>query len=152
MKKILLTLILAVVSSSAMAKWVEVGSNTHGLGDEYIMTAYADPASIQKVGNIIKIRVFIGKKLAKPQASIVGWQAEFECKKALSRSIPYEWAPVTPDSIDEKLLKFACGKFLLGGAIIDNNRQWSFTADMNLDGVVTISDSWLWFKWIFFYP
>jgi len=23
---------------------------------------------------------------------------------------------------------------------------------MNLDGVVTISDSWLWIKWLFFYP
>jgi len=31
-------------------------------------------------------------------------------------------------------------------------RQWSFTFDMNLDGVVTISDAWLWFKWAFFYP
>ena len=31
-------------------------------------------------------------------------------------------------------------------------RQWSFTFDPNLDGVVTISDAWPWFKWAFFYP
>jgi uncharacterized iron-regulated membrane protein len=31
-------------------------------------------------------------------------------------------------------------------------RQWSFIADMNFDGAVTISDAWLWLKWLFFYP
>jgi len=31
-------------------------------------------------------------------------------------------------------------------------RAWNFTKDMNLDGLVTISDLWLWFKWMFFYP
>src|SRR6266850_116656 len=31
-------------------------------------------------------------------------------------------------------------------------RQWSFFADMNHDGVVTISDVWHWFKWLYFYP
>ena len=36
-------------------------------------------------------------------------------------------------------------------ALIVHNR-FSLTSDMNLDGVVTISDVWLWFKWLFFYP
>jgi hypothetical protein len=31
-------------------------------------------------------------------------------------------------------------------------RLWSFFADMNGDGAVTISDVWLWFKWLYFYP
>jgi hypothetical protein len=31
-------------------------------------------------------------------------------------------------------------------------RIWKFLADMNYDGLVTISDVWLWFKWLFFYP
>ena len=31
-------------------------------------------------------------------------------------------------------------------------REWSFFADMNHSGSVTIADSWLWFKWAFFYP
>jgi hypothetical protein len=31
-------------------------------------------------------------------------------------------------------------------------RLWKFVADMNSDGSVTISDVWLWFKWLYFYP
>ena len=31
-------------------------------------------------------------------------------------------------------------------------RLWSFFADMNGDGVVTITDVWLWFKWLYFMP
>ena len=31
-------------------------------------------------------------------------------------------------------------------------RQWSFVADMNQSGAITISDVWLWFKWLYFYP
>ena len=31
-------------------------------------------------------------------------------------------------------------------------RPWDFVADMNMDGLITISDVWLWFKWLFFIP
>ena len=31
-------------------------------------------------------------------------------------------------------------------------RQWSFVTDMNYDGIVTISDVWLWIKWLYYYP
>jgi len=31
-------------------------------------------------------------------------------------------------------------------------RQWAFIADMNHTGSITISDVWLWFKWLYFYP
>jgi hypothetical protein len=31
-------------------------------------------------------------------------------------------------------------------------REWSFIADMNYDHSITISDLWLWFKWLYFYP
>ncbi len=30
-------------------------------------------------------------------------------------------------------------------------RQWAFVADMNFSGSITISDVWLWFKWLYFY-
>lgn len=33
-----------------------------------------------------------------------------------------------------------------------DSRQWSFLADMDYSGSVTISDIWLWFKWLYFYP
>ena len=35
---------------------------------------------------------------------------------------------------------------------MDEYRLWSFIADMNNSGGITIVDLWLWFKWLFFYP
>ena len=29
---------------------------------------------------------------------------------------------------------------------------WTSRSDMNWDGIVTIPDVWLWFKWIYFLP
>ena len=31
-------------------------------------------------------------------------------------------------------------------------RLWFFEADMDQNGVITISDLWLWIQWLFFYP
>jgi hypothetical protein len=31
-------------------------------------------------------------------------------------------------------------------------REWVFMADMNYSGSITISDVWLWVKWLYFYP
>lgn len=31
-------------------------------------------------------------------------------------------------------------------------RQWDFVADMNGSGSVTVSDVWLWIKWVYFWP
>jgi len=36
--------------------------------------------------------------------------------------------------------------------MIDDPRLWKFVADMNSNGNVTISDVWLWCKWLYFYP
>lgn len=33
-----------------------------------------------------------------------------------------------------------------------DSRQWSFVSDMNHSGSITISDVWLWFEWLYFYP
>jgi len=42
MHKAILMMLLTVVSSSAMAEWVEIGSNEYELEDEYVVhTAYA---------------------------------------------------------------------------------------------------------------
>jgi hypothetical protein len=32
------------------------------------------------------------------------------------------------------------------------HRLWKFVVDMNFDGLITFSDVWTWFKWLFFYP
>ena len=31
-------------------------------------------------------------------------------------------------------------------------RQWTFVADMNYSGSITISDVGIWWKWLYFYP
>jgi hypothetical protein len=31
-------------------------------------------------------------------------------------------------------------------------RQWRWSADMDDDGSITITDVWLWARWLFFYP
>ena len=119
MKKLLLTLMLIVISSSAMAEWVEAGS--YNGYDPIEITAYADPASIRKVGDIVTMRIMIDYKPVEmvdgKQQKFVGGiaeseelQAQFDCKEAQSQSISSEWAPVSPDSIDEGLWKLACGK------------------------------------------
>ncbi len=50
MKKLLLTLMLAVVSSSVMAEWVLYGFS-NGSKKGIIITVYADPTTLIKSGN-----------------------------------------------------------------------------------------------------
>jgi len=52
MKKLLLILILAIVSSSAIAEWFEVDTRRR-VG----LTAYADPTTIRKSGNKVEMWV-----------------------------------------------------------------------------------------------
>ena len=50
MHKVILMMLLAVVSSSAMAKWVKVS-------EDKLVAAYADPTTIRKSGNKVKMWV-----------------------------------------------------------------------------------------------
>jgi len=121
MRKLIPIFLLAIVSNSATAEWVEAGR--HDNFDLFIITAYADPTSIQKTGNIVKMRVLMeyqpteivnGKeqRLAIVKAeSVEVTQGGFDRKNKLSgASDTHDWAPVTPDSMDEGLWKIACGK------------------------------------------
>lgn len=128
MRKVILMLLLAIVSSSAMADWVAVDHNKYATG-------YANPATIIKDGNIVKMwtlvdckrmTLFIG---GSPFMSIKS-QEEFDCKEKKLRTIVYalhsvnmgegeaifsdsnpgKWEPVLPDSKMEKFLKIACGE------------------------------------------
>jgi hypothetical protein len=128
MRNIILILLLAVVSSNAMAEWVAVNHNKYATG-------YADPATIVKDGNIAKmwsmvvqkrITYFIGGYAFKSIKS----QEEFDCKVKKMRTLVYslhpgkmgegkaifsdsnpgKWEPVQPDSVMGDFLKIACGK------------------------------------------
>jgi len=126
MKRLLLTLMLAVVSSSAMAKWVKVD-------EDKLVTAYADPNTIRKSGNKVKMWALWDYSTAqeggsKPYMS-VRIQNEYNCKEETIRQIfattfsgnmagghtinmqgGKKWEPVAPRTIGETLWKFVCGK------------------------------------------
>jgi len=130
-KLLLLTLMLAVVSSSAMANWVEVGVNDH-IGS----TFYAETGTISKFGNNVKMWVMYDYKTAHDVGEYFGKymstksHIEYDCKEAKVRvtsqarfsknmgkgkrkvvtSININWYPVEPDTHDELLWKIACGK------------------------------------------
>ncbi len=131
MKRLLLILLLAVVSSSVMAEWVEVGVN-----DFIGSTFYADTGTISKSGNKVKMWVMYDYKTAhdvgedfgkymstkshneydcKETKVRVTYQARFsknmgKGKKEVETSANFEWYSVVPDTHDELLWKIACGK------------------------------------------
>ena len=125
----ILMMLLAVVSSSAMAEWVELATTD-------ISTFYVEPTTIRKSGNKVKMWVlenfnsvqeFSGDKYLSQKA-----QDEFDCKEMMRRALsmtlfhgnmgtggftnisgnkkPRKWYSVEPDSTQEVFWKFACGK------------------------------------------
>ncbi len=126
MQKLLLTLMLVLISTSAMAEWVEVGSNEK-------FTAYADPATIQKTNNIVRMWVLIDYKTvqtnaSKPYMSKLGVR-QYDCKAkqnlATIKTLHSKnmgvgkhvgiigsrpWLPVSPGTTTELFWKLACGK------------------------------------------
>jgi hypothetical protein len=129
MRKAILTMLLAVVSISAAAEWVTVGSNS-------TTTTYADPATIRKVGNIVDMWTLLDFKTAlkDPEGGksflSMKMHSGYDCKEDRKRRLyftwhsenmgggdvvhigdnPGKWTPVPPESFDENLWKFACGK------------------------------------------
>ncbi len=84
MKILLLTLMLAIVSSSAMAEWVEVGSNK-------TVTIYAHPTTIRKTTvNKVKMWSLYDYNTAQEPAGSrpymsMKFQDEYNCKEEQSR-------------------------------------------------------------------
>jgi len=127
MRKVILMLLLAVVSNSAMAEWVDVGSNEN-------ITIFVDPASIQRDGNMAKMWHLTDFKTAQKDMGdkylSTKDQNEYDCKEVKVRrrassqhsgnmgkgkvvysdSFTTRWKPVPPDSGLEIMWKFACVK------------------------------------------
>ena len=122
---------LVVVSSSAMAEWVEITMTYEGT-----ITVYVDPATIRKSGNNVKMwrladfnsvqEVSTDTKFLSQKS-----QQEYDCKEEQTRTLYFSWhsenmgrgeivhlddepdqnwSPVAPESANEFLWKFACGK------------------------------------------
>ena len=84
MKKLLLIFILVIVSNSAMAEWVELGTSQDETG-----TIYANPATIRKSGNKVKMWDLTDYKTAQEvtgkQYMSSKSQIEYDCKEEQTR-------------------------------------------------------------------
>ncbi len=132
MNKLLLTLILTLVSTSAMAEWTWAVEDA-GVG----ITVYVDRTSISKTGNIVKMLTLVDFKAVqgKSKSKFLSQkeQDEYDCKDekiriltfsqhsknmgagevVFSDSVSSKWLPVAPRSSNEVLWEIACGKQLL---------------------------------------
>lgn len=127
MRKIILMILLAVASNSAMAEWVKVASNEN-------TTIYVDQSTIQRAGKMAKMWHLTdfttpSKDMGEAYLSTKD-QNEYDCKESKLRrrassehsknmgggKVVYKdtytsrWKPVPPDSGIEILWKFACLK------------------------------------------
>jgi hypothetical protein len=130
MKKLLLTLMLSIASSSAMAEWVYVTETKKEEEKAGAFTAYADPASIRKTGNRVKMWVMYDYYKAMELGIISArHKEEFDCEKkqmrqlflsahsvhmadgetVFIRNVRDDWEPVPPYSVGGAVLEFACG-------------------------------------------
>lgn len=127
MHKVILMILLAVFSSSAMAKWEAVAKSDNN-------TIYVDYSSIRKAGNTAKMWFVFDFKTPQTYAVVTllstKEQDEFDCKEEKYRRIyltghaenmvsgmvvytepdPGKWIPIAPDTVYVNLLKIACGK------------------------------------------
>lgn len=137
MTKVILMLILVGVSTNAMAEWVllEVHADSANNKSDKSFVIYADPASIHKMGEKVKLWVLYDYR--KPVTMFnktfrsIKMQWEIDCKGE-QYSIPYvlytsldmgkgeivfdadtsgkKATPVVPDSFGESVFEYACGK------------------------------------------
>ena len=128
MNKAVLMMLLASVCSRADAQWVSVS------GDD-IATAYADPATIRREADMVKMWDLLDFKAAQARPYGTPYlsqkaQHEFDCREERVRVIHLlrysenmaggeesdsdadagEWKRVSTGSTNEKLLKLACEK------------------------------------------
>jgi hypothetical protein len=127
MKKLLLTFLLALVSTSAMAEWTYYGGNIDS-------DLYIDYDSIHKNGemaNMWFMEDYRGVKKTSYGKSFLSAKtlAEYDCKEERVRTDSFaiysenmgggdvvytskmkmDWEPIVPDSLGEILWKKACG-------------------------------------------
>ena len=132
MYETILTILLAVVSSSAMAEWVEIGETDKETTEAYASTFYADPDTIRKTGNRVKMWSLVDYKITMEELGVTSSksQDEYDCKEKKQRVLFIsfysghmgkgetvvihnergDWKPTSPGSANEAILKLACGK------------------------------------------
>jgi hypothetical protein len=135
-RKVNMMLLLAVVTSNAVAEWVKVGGvGIMRFGDEDITyDSYADPSTVLKTGSKIKMVSLFDNNTAanidgKPYMSMKQL-SEYDCKNEASRPLytaaytekmgegvmgysefeTLKLKPIVPGTTNQFLWEFACGK------------------------------------------
>jgi len=130
MKKLLLTLMLAFMNTSAMAEWTAVEWNHEDGG----LTLYVDHTTIRKTGNRVKILSLTDFEVVNKEGEISLFssrvQNEYDCKGKKMRQLFYslysgsmgsgkmeysnseyqKWVPVESRSMEEAMWRIACSK------------------------------------------
>lgn len=128
MKRLLITLILSGMSTPVLAEWTRVGESDNKGG----FIAYADLASIRKVGDRAKMWALFDYKIVQKVSGVEFLsekiRREYDCKEKQMRKLafslfswnmeggelirsysqPQKWETVPADSIDEAEWKIAC--------------------------------------------
>lgn len=129
MKKLLITLTLILISTSAMAEWEILGSTSVNGG----FNIFADPSSLRKTANGFRVWVIFDHKTQKVSAGGGKYLSdvslrEYDCKDEKSRTLTYtwfsdnmgngkvifsdsdttSWAYINPGSVDDILYKTVC--------------------------------------------
>ena len=123
--------LLLLSSGPAYAEWMAVGGN-----EEAGVTVYADPGTICRKGNLVKVWHLNDFKTVQTDASASGpylslkGQREYDCAEERDRTLTAtwfsgnmghgslvqfdsdekKWQPVPPSSINQILWKLACAK------------------------------------------
>jgi hypothetical protein len=121
--------LMLLSSSPAYAEWVAVGGN-----DQIGMTTYADPGTIRRKGDLVKIWQLNDFKTVQTVEGnsflSTKKQREFNCAEERTRILAatqfsgnmgtgevvwrnaneQKWEPVVPESIGQTLWEFTCGK------------------------------------------
>lgn len=129
MKRLLLTILLFLSSNPAYADWVAVGGKV-----EAGMGAYADPVTMRREGDLVKMEVLFDFNTRQTKAGVsyssANAQMEYDCAEQRFRGLAVmyfsgnmgsgnvldrssgkgKWLPVSPGSLDQTLWKVACGK------------------------------------------
>ena len=130
MKKLLLTLVLVIVSNSAMAEWVKVAVSGEGVEEADSMTAYADPDTIRKTSNRVKMWMLTDYKITGEESGVTSarQKGEYDCKEKKERilfivfysghmnkgetdlihNVRGDWKPILQGSVSEIMLEYAC--------------------------------------------
>lgn len=123
MKK--LAILLLLMSSPTWAAWKSVGEEEAG-------TTYADPATIARAGNVVKMWSLLDYKAFQRMVEVGYFSqkslVEYDCREKQIRGLavvlhaepmgegkviyeddsPHEWEELVPDTMGEVLWKFAC--------------------------------------------